>query len=205
MKKTIFLILTLAIPVSIFVFLKLFGTNNFEVPYLYADGIPDCSNSSDIHKVPDITYIGKKERQLNSHLLNGFMIYGVLDVAKPEQNKELIVELVRIQDAFYEVEAPYLLIFIKGNPDQRIAMESLCREMGLVEKSSSIAYVESEYLFDFLKCGIALIDKESEDFTNLVLVDPDKRIRGIYHGLDVEQTDQLILELKIIKQIISHS
>ncbi len=197
--------LTLAIPIFIFVFLKLFGTNKFEVPFLFEEGIPDCSNSSDIHKVPDFMYIGKKEKQLNSRLLNGFMIYGVLDVAKPEQNKELMVELVRIQDAFYEVEPPYLLIFIKGNPDQRIAMESLCREMGLLEKSSSIVYMQSEYLFDFFKCGIALIDEESEDFTNLVLVDPDSRIRGIYDGLDVEQTDRLILELKILKQKISHS
>lgn len=200
MKKTFFLILTLAIPVSIFIFLKVFGTNNFEVPYLFSEGIPDCSNSSDTHKVPDITFIGRKEKQLNSRQLKGFMIYSVLDVEKPAQNKELIVELVRIQDAFYEVEAPYLLIFIKGNPYRRILIESQCREMGLVEKSSSIAYMESEYLFDFLKCGIALIDEESEDFTNLVLVDPDKRIRGVYHGLDVEQTDRLILEIKILKQ-----
>lgn len=192
--------LTLAIPVSIFVFLKLFGTNKFEVPSLFEEGIPECTNSSDVHKVPDFMYIGEKEKQLNSRQLKGFVIYGVLDVEYPEQNKELMVELVRIQDAFYEVQAPYFIIFIKGNPKQRTTIESQCRDMGLMEKSSSIAYMQSEYLFDFLKCGIALIDEESEDFTNLVLVDPDKRIRGIYDGLDVEQTDQLILELRILKK-----
>lgn len=201
MKKTIFLILTLAIPVSIFVFLKLFGSNTFEVPYLFDEGIPDCSNSSSAHMVPDITCVGNKEQQFNSRELEGFIIYGVLDVEKPEQNKELIVELVRIQDAFYEVEPPNFHIFINGNPEQRIAMESQCRDMGLAQKSSSIAYMESEYLFDFLKCGIGLIDEKSVDFTNLVLVDADKKIRGIYDGLDVEQTDQLILELKILKQM----
>lgn len=200
MKKTFFLILTLAIPVSIFLFLKLFGSNNFEVPFLFEEGVPNCSNSAVPHKVPDVSYIGEREMQLNSRQLDGFMVYGVLDGEEPEQNNELLVELVRIQDAFYEVGAPYFLIFTKGNPEKRRAIETQCRDMGLLQKNGSIAWVENEYLYDFLRCGIALIDKESENFTNLVLVDPDDNIRGIYHGLEVEQTDQLILELKILKR-----
>ena len=200
MKKTIFFILTLAIPVSIFLFLKIFGTNTFEVPYLFVKGIPDCSNSSDSHTVPELNFIGETEKNLHTSQLDGFMIYGVLDADKPDSNKEMIVELIRIQDAFYEVEAPYLLIFVKGDSHGRIVMESQCKEMGLSLENSTIAFMKNEELLDFLKCGIALIDENTEGFTNLVLVDPEKRIRGIYNGLDVEQTDQLILELRILKK-----
>jgi protein SCO1/2 len=200
MKKLIFLICTLAIPVSIFLFLKGFGTNTFVVPNLFEAGIPGCSNSSEIHKVPDISYIGESEKMLNSSQVKGFTVYGVLDVEKPVQINELLVELVRIQDAFYEVGAPYFIIFIKGNPNQRSVLETQCRDKGLLQKNSSIAYLESEYLIDFLRCGIALADEKSGNFTNLVLVDPEKSIRGIYHGLEVEQTDQLVLELKILKR-----
>ena len=200
MKKFIFLLFVLVIPASLFVFLKYFGTNTFEVPYLFEDGIPDCQNSLSPHIVSDFEYIGETEKQVYSDQLQEFIVYGVFDVSKPEQNKELIVELVRIQDAFFEIRAPYFILFVKGNPDQQSVVESLCKEMGLSPKGSNIVYVEYSQLYDFLKCEIALIDEDSEEFTNLVLVDPDKRIRGIYNALDNKQTDQLILELKILKQ-----
>ncbi|MCK5104754.1 MAG: hypothetical protein KAR17_18150 [Cyclobacteriaceae bacterium] len=200
MKKSILLVITLAIPVSVFLFLKFFGTNTFEVRYLFDEGIPNCPNSSSPHKVPNFEYIGETGKQFNSNQLEGFLIYGVLDASETEQNKKLIVELVRIQDAFFEIGSPYFLIFINGNSNQRREMESLCSEMGLAQKSSCIAYLEHRQLSDFLKCGIALIDENSDGFSNLVLADPQKRIRGIYNGLDIEQTDQLILELKILKE-----
>ena len=199
MKKFIFLLFVLVIPASLFVFLKYFGTNTFEVPYLFEEGIPDCQNSLSPHRVSDFEYIGETEKQEISDQQQ-FIVYGVIDVSKPEQNKELIVEMVRIQDAFFEIESPYFIIFIKGNPDQQNAVESLCREMGLAPTGSSIVYVEYSQLYDFLKCEIALIDEDSEEFTNLVLVDPDKRIRGIYNARDIKQTDRLILELKILKK-----
>lgn len=200
MKKIIFLLFVLVIPVSLLVFLKYFGKNTFEVPYLFEEGIPDCPNSTSLHRVSEFEYIGETEKQVNSDQPLEFVVYGVLDVSKPGLNKEMIVELVRIQDAFYENRAPYFILFIKGNPDQRSVVESLCYEMGLAQKSSSIVYVEYSQLYDFLKCEIALIDEDTEDPTNLVLVDPEKRIRGIYNALDSKQTDQLILELKILKQ-----
>jgi len=200
MKKSILLIFTLAIPASVFLFLKYFGGNTFEIPCLFDDGIPNCHNSSSPHIVPDFEYIGEKEKKFNSNRLEGFLIYGVLDALKPKHNRKLIVELVRIQDAFFEIGTPYFLIFINGNPDQRREMESLCNDMGLSGQSSCVAYAEHGQLTDFLKCGIALIDEGSDGFTNLVLIDPGKRIRGIYDGLDVEETDRLILELKILKE-----
>lgn len=200
MKKTIFLILTLAIPVSVFLFLKLFGTNTFEVPFLFEKGIPDCSNTTAAHNVPSINYIGETEKSLTSASLKGYVIYGVLDANTPEDNKKLIVEFIRIQDAFYEIESPYQLIFVKGESHHRQEIESQCKEMGLTQGSSSIAFVNNEELLDFLKCGIALINQDIEGFSNLVLVDPEKRIRGIYDGLDISQTDQLILEFKILNK-----
>lgn len=200
MKKSIFLIFTLVIPASVFLFLKFFGANTFEVPYLFVEGIPNCPNSTSPHIVPDFEYIGDAENQFNSYQLEGFLIYGVMDASKMKPNKKMIVELVRIQDAFFEIGAPYFLIFIKGNSDQRTEIQSLCTDMGLAQKNSCIASAGKSQLSDFLKCGLALIDEDSDGFINLVLVDPEKRIRGIYNGLDVEQTDRLIVELKILKQ-----
>jgi hypothetical protein len=55
MKKFIFLILTLAIPVSIFLFLKIFGNNEFEVPVLFEDGLPGCGIAGNLTGLPRLS------------------------------------------------------------------------------------------------------------------------------------------------------
>jgi len=200
MKKSFFLLATLVIPATVFIFLKFFGTNTFEVHYLFEEGIPDCPNSSSPHRVPDFEYIGETEKIMTSKTCDGFMIYAVLNGSDLEENMELLVELVRIQDAFFEVGAPDFFLFVNGNKDRIQELRQLCIESGLGKENTTIAFMENDKLMDFLKCGIALSDEETMDFENLVLIDPDRRIRGIYHSNDVEQTDQLILELKILRQ-----
>ena len=200
MKKSIFLVLTLAIPVSIFLFLKFFGKNSFDIPILFENGIPDCFSSSSPHRVPNFEDIGETKKNLVPEKLKGFLIFGVLDGTETNINKSKLTELIRIQDAFYEVESPFFVLFLQGYPEKKYEIRQLCIELGLEEQNFTIAMAPQEQLMDFLKCGIALVDNTSKDFDNLVLVDPAKNIRGIYQSLDLEQTDQLILELKILKQ-----
>jgi hypothetical protein len=40
-KKFLFLFLALLLPIAVFVFLKFFGKNRFEVPLIYKDGVSD--------------------------------------------------------------------------------------------------------------------------------------------------------------------
>ncbi len=200
MKKIVFLAFTLAIPVFLFLFLKLFGTNTFEVPVLFQNGIPGCSGSSTLHTVPEFEFTGETEKSISSVDLKGFLIFGILDVENPESNRDLMVELVRIKDAFYETGSPHFVLFIHGSEEVSPGISGLIAEMGLETDEMSFAFMEPERFQDFLTCGIALADHDTKDFHNLVLVDPERRIRGIYDGLDREKTDQLILELKILKQ-----
>ena len=52
-KKLIFLTLALALPVAVFVFLKIFGENEFNVPLLHQDGtIPSPENCDFSYKAP---------------------------------------------------------------------------------------------------------------------------------------------------------
>lgn len=57
-KKIIFLILALLLPGTIFVFLKLFGRNEFQVPVLHEKSVPDVSDHCDFaystpYRMPD--------------------------------------------------------------------------------------------------------------------------------------------------------
>jgi hypothetical protein len=47
-KKLLFLFLALLLPVAIFVFLKIFGRNEFDVPVLHQDSIPAISSNCNV-------------------------------------------------------------------------------------------------------------------------------------------------------------
>lgn len=200
MKKILFLVFTLAIPVAIFLFLKIFGNNEFEVPVLFENGIYECENSSSPHVVPEFEYIGETEKNLSSENLEGYLVFGVLKEKSIEELKRKTTELVRIQDAFYEIGPPSFILLLDENMQLKEEFAELAAEVGLENKNYEVATMSHGFLMDFMKCGIALIDEKNGHSDNLVLVDPSRNIRGIYHTYELEQTDQLILELKILKQ-----
>lgn len=201
MKKSIFLVLTLAIPVSIFLFLKFFGSNTFEVPVLFEHGIPGCSSTNSPHKVPEFEYIGETEKNLNSKMLDGFLVFGILS-GDVEDSRKRVNELIRIQDAFYEVGSPRFVLLINGETIGYESIKELATEHGLQNTNYTIANMPNDSLVDFCRCGLAIADDKNIELDNLVLVDPERNIRGIYNLFELEQTDQLILELKILKQMI---
>ncbi len=200
MKKILFLVFTLAIPASIFIFLKYFGTNTFEVPILFEQGIPGCDNDKQPHIVPNIEYLGKGDKSFQFHDLEGFIVYGFLDASNPDQYNKTIVDLIQVQDSFYEKKIPYFLLFVLGNRHERDTMEALLEERGMDKGYFNIAYLAKEELIDFLRCGMGFVDAPTDAFVNLVMSDPKGRIRGVYNSLDQAGTDQLILELQILKQ-----
>ncbi len=200
MKKLILLIFTLIIPASVFVFLKFFGTNTFEVPYLFENGIPGCLNSDSPHIVSDINFDGTLTQQLNSYRNSEYVVYGVLEVKNNAQLRKIIIQLVRIQDAFYEIDPPYFALLLKGNIADTKEIELLCGSMGLNKSTTGIFYADGTIFYDFLKCEIALIENTTDPVTNFALVDTERKIRSIYNSSETEEVDKLILELKILKQ-----
>lgn len=197
MKKTIFLLLTLAIPVSIFLFLKFFGSNEFDVPVLYDNGIDNCENSTAPHVIPE-EFVMPVVGQLQADTEGRFKVFGVLE--KSEDNTELFIQLVRIQDAFYEVGSPLFMLYVQDGNGDAAQLQAQLIEVGMNAENVSIIALSHLNMDEFLRCGIGLINEEGTDLRQLVLVDKEQRIRGMYKSLEMEQTDQLILELKILKQ-----
>jgi len=200
MKKSVFLVFTLAIPVSIFLFLKFFGSNSFEVPIMFQDGIPNCQETNTPHRVHNVNCIDDEDMPSQISIEDKFLVFGVIKDERSESDRKKLIELVRIQDAFYEIGAPLFVIFYEGSVDQRTDLEKYFIELGMQEENFQIIRPDPASYMGFLRCGIALIDNEDNSFDNLVLVDTERNIRGVYKSLELEQTDLLILELKILKE-----
>ena len=186
----------LAIPVSIFLFLKFFGNNEFEVPVLYENGIPGCEQGQKPHQVPSVQLTGPDNSIIETGKLDGYLVYGFLANQDSLNLRQRIIQLVRIQDAFYEIGSPtFVLLTNRQEYFENIQSESM--DLGLLSQGYHLGVVENQNLQNFLKCGIGLDESASK---KLVLVDTDKIIRGIYDGSEMEQTEQLILELKILRK-----
>jgi protein SCO1 len=197
MKKIIFLILTLAIPVSIFLFLKIFGNNEFEVPVFFVEGIPGCDEIEEAHLVNVAGLMNEDGEIINIENLSNFLIFTPLVSQDKSIWRERILQMVRIQDAFYEIGSPQFILMA----DQYDSISFLQSELmggGLSDVNYTFVFSHSNDLNDFLNCELGLITREEVINAPLVLVDPERKIRGIYDGLDLEQTEQLILELKIL-------
>lgn len=73
-KKVIYLLIALCLPAVIFIFLKYFGENQFDIPVYYQDGIPSSqlcglTTSTKPYTVPDSVMEGFQTNQVSAVLI----------------------------------------------------------------------------------------------------------------------------------------
>jgi hypothetical protein len=112
--KRIILFLALPLPVLVFIFLKYFGKNEFDIPVYYADGvgrnIPGCKSYSTPYVLPDsaLNAWGWKGGKATIIVLNekgiGNNLKRVAELFEPGD-----YETLKIEDAPYEVKTCMLL------------------------------------------------------------------------------------------------
>jgi protein SCO1 len=191
MKKQIILLLTLAIPVAVFLFLKIFGENKYEIPVFFAQGIEGCGNPPQQHTV--------NLESLNISPKNHCVV-AVMDSNDNTANRTFVTELVRIQDAFYgRVEPQFILLTNSQSVETHADMLAFCKVNGLNPEHTILLNLNAAEKKDFTECGLGLGKPDGGQPTDLALIDDEGKIRGFYLRNDKEETDRLILELKILK------
>ncbi len=148
--KAILLSLALILPVAIFIFLKLFGRNEFDIPVYYPNGVDSVcvENQTKPYQVPDS------------------LLTSILWGAKPT--------LVTYHPAESELDH----------------LKHVWEEIDRQEVTS--VFLPSD-LTQWRDC-VLLIRAPKKT----VLIDTDRHIRGYYNLGTREETDRLIVELKIL-------
>jgi hypothetical protein len=173
----------------------MFGSNEYDVPVLFETGIPGCTASQSPHRVPEVFLQQVSDQPVKD--LDHFWIYGFLNSNDNDIVQAQIIQLVRIQDAFFEVGSPMFMI-LTNDWDRTQQLHSSLEEFGLLEQNYVLESLPESKFEDFIKCGLGV--EAHSALSELVLVDKHRQIRGIYNGLELDQTEKLILELKILKQ-----
>ncbi len=168
-KKISILTLTLLIPVLIYVFLKSFGTNTYEVPEYYQEGV-----------ISEYCGINTAERYQLS-IEESSLFY-----AHTNKNKHLqfvVKEIVRIQD-----KSDVKIVGLYDLNEEKLSQPSGVEYQGLLP---------NEFV-DFLSCKLLIYTQDKNVFDYMVLVDKSGIIRGYYLANDYEEYDRMFAELLIL-------
>ena len=171
--KLILLLLALALPVLIFMFLKFFGKNEFAVDPLYQEGPPAVEvcvqppNGPYAIPAEILNELGWSEKDSLT------LIY----VAKPSDGSQA---WGRIRENFTPEDLPIL----------KITAADALMDSAFVEE---FIQIPSDSLQTLKRCFLFL-----QEPYNLLLVDSKRRIRGHYPLDNREEIDRLIMEVEII-------
>jgi protein SCO1/2 len=217
--KTGILIATLGIPVFVFLFLKFFGENKFDLPYYFPqldqNGEVIISEKDTVFtKVPNFLFLSQDSTTYNSTIdTNKIRVLGFFfsrcGTICPVINKNVD----RLAEKFnHEDNLKFLMISIDPNFDRPFVLKKY-RE-GFSSKSKNWLFLtgNKKDIYDFAIKGVKLpvadaseydkgIKSVDETFIHsekLLLIDKSGYIRGIYDGTNTADINRLDVEIKVL-------
>ncbi|MCF6359744.1 MAG: hypothetical protein L3J29_03180 [Cyclobacteriaceae bacterium] len=175
LKKVLFLIAALVIPSLVYIFLRGFGDNKFEIPVYYSNGVPIEGCESDTNKVHLVKF-------KDYHLQGSQLFYFPQWI----NDAEFYRQCKRIKNK------PYQVVFTA------ISDSLLQHELG-----NTLVVSDKQQLYDIANCALVLGQEAAVSkpiYNQLVLVDAQMRIRGYYNGNNLEDMDRLDVELDILSK-----
>jgi len=180
-KKILFLFLALLLPAAVFIFLKLFGKNEFAVPPLFQDVVEvHAGCESFAYHTPYV--IHDSVLSTLSWSRNDSITLVVFEDALEENKKKISTQVNRIFTEFPTEKVHFFSHF-----------EEFSTEKELPHSRVSILKINNNQFSTFKNCIFLL--KPSD---NVVMIDSKRRIKGQYNLLDLEDADRLMTEMKII-------
>ena len=203
-RKAGLLILTLVIPALVFVFLKLFATNHYDLPHyhpqLSAAGTVQISGGDTVfYKVPDIILMDAGGKPYVEKFGDGRLI--VAGFLPPSCDDSCRIVLAQVERVFALTESIPNLRFLtlseewKGNKDDYPSSLNTAGWRVLTGSDKEI----QRTLFQVLKMDTKVPKAKTNSLeSKLVLIDDKGHIRGYYNLSDLEETDRLMGEIKIL-------
>ena len=214
-KKVLLLGILLLVPILIYLFLKVFGSNRYELrtyyPVINEDTEEPLIQKGDtvFHKIPDFKLTSQTGKTVSQRDLDGSVyVANFIFTSCKDICKKMSTQMTRVQEAFRNEPALKLVShtidptrdtvavlqqyasFYRADPEKWYFLTGPKPEIySLASNHYKLAAVEAPTILpDFI---------HSEKF---ILVDMNKQVRGIYDGTSPEDVDRLITEIKVLLQ-----
>jgi len=197
-KKYLILAVTISFPVILYLFLRFFGQNNYDLPYYFKEDKMLCSEANG--EMIFLNTINREDSIELTRIFDQTLSLVILpDLSK--DNQPLINELRRtVQNLEGKVNLSLLAIYADS-----INHNSL---LSIPEKSIRNFTLSVDRLDQLMNCHFKLpnaafqgIHPLEEIWPNdeiMVLVDQQGYIRGYYNGFETKEVDRLILEINVL-------
>ena len=186
--KVIFLVLAFVFPVCIFVFLKLFGRNEFDVPPLYATEPPKQLQGCDY--VPSLPYVVPDSIQsgygLSADSLT-VIFFGTL--SGEELNQFDRVKEQTVADPVQVLRGTDYTSLRATTVDVQVTSRDSVRSLSASEQAA-----HNDIVPQSIRRCIFFLDNE----LNVVMLNRRGVIRGQYSAADREEMDRLLTEITIL-------
>lgn len=206
------LVCILLVPVLIFMFLKGFGKNEYDLPIFFQKGVDnpfkECPvTDSTQHYIPEFTFTNQEGKPIGRAQMEGkITVVDFFFTSCPSICPVMSKEMARVNDMFRDEPLVQLMsISIDPEYDTPQILKKYADEHQAIPGKWHFLSGPKLETFQLARCGFVLpaLDGNGvpDDFVHsdkFMLIDDQGRIRGYYSGTTREQVDLLILETKIL-------
>lgn len=203
------LVSILAIPVFVFLFLKLYGKNHYSIPVYFATDsmlVNDKYQITEAHTIPEFEFFNQDSVLFGSkNLKNKIYIADFFFTTCPGICPKMTSQLTRVQEAFAKFPDVNIVSFtVDPQKDSVVALKRYASEFRADSTKWNFLTGSKEKLYTLAQKGFfvsALEDQALPEFIHsdkFILVDKAGRIRGYYNGTDRGDVDRLISEVQVL-------
>jgi len=200
-KKYIILLITISFPVLLYLFLRFYGQNEYDLPYFFKDGVEVCEAAEPIRLSNfDLNRTGSETKTVATFFKGQTNI--VLFPNAQLDNQPLKNELNRAMATFADRLKIDLHAFVSEDSSENRT------EIKLNQQTIKYHILGADRFQFFQECLLGLptpdigYDHPFEDRIDkartVVLLDDSAYIRGYYDVFETKEVDRLVLELEIL-------
>lgn len=206
------LVCILLVPVLIFMFLRGFGENKYDLPIFFQNGVDnpfeECPvTDSTQHYIPEFSFTNQEGKSIGRAEMEGkITIVDFFFTSCPSICPLMSKEMERVNDMFRE-EPKVQIMSVSIDPefDTPAVLKEYAAEHNAIPGKWHFLSGPKDETYQLARCGFVIptIDGKGEpdDFVHtdkFILVDDLGRIRGYYSGTNREAVDLLMLETKVL-------
>ncbi|HLO46770.1 MAG TPA: SCO family protein [Leadbetterella sp.] len=215
--KTGILLIVLGVPVFVFLFLKFFGENKFDLPHYFPElnssGEVKVSNGDTIFiKAPEFSLTSQDSLEVR-YKSGGISVisffFSRCGTVCPITNKNLL----RVAETFKTNDLVRLYsLTVDPVYDKPNILKKYAQELGSTYSNWNFLTGDKRYIYDLAINGFKLPVSDASDYDKnivdidqtfihsdkLLLIDREGHIRGIYEGTNKSDIERLVVEIKVL-------